>query len=67
MENDELGEKTVGVVSKVDCLPSGTDIIEKICMSRVNDIPLKEGFIVVRNRTPKEIEDNISRGELKMR
>jgi dynamin 1-like protein len=54
---DPDGERTVGVLTKVDIMDHGTDASE-ILNNRV--IPLRRGYIAVVNRSQKEIKDNRS-------
>lgn len=58
-EADPSGERTIGVVTKVDMLPSNSDIVQKIKMERATDVELAQGFIAVRNRNKEEVEDDI--------
>ena len=53
---DPAGERTIGVVTKVDCLPPGSDLLLKMRGERETDVKLKHGFVAVRNRTQAEIE-----------
>ena len=55
-DNDPGGARTIGVVTKVDGLPAGTDILEKIRMERVGDVRVEQGFIAVRNRLKEETD-----------
>lgn len=54
MDEDPDGLRTIGVVTKVDCLPNNSDIVQKIQMKRANDVKLNQGFIAVRNRLKDE-------------
>ena len=51
---DEDGNRTIGVVSKCDLVPSSSDIVQKIRMVRESDVQLSLGFIAVRNKGPEE-------------
>lgn len=53
---DPDGERTVGVLTKVDIMDHGTDCSE-ILSNRV--IPLRRGYIAVVNRSQKDIQDEI--------
>jgi hypothetical protein len=58
LQADPEGERTIGVVTKVDMVPrdlEDTDFLEKVRMERANDVKLKLGFIPVLNRSPKEV------------
>lgn len=54
--HDSEGARTIGVVTKVDCLPTNSDIIEKIRMEREGDVRVEQGFIAVRNRSKDEMD-----------
>lgn len=56
---DPSGERTIGVVTKVDCLPSNSDIVQKIRMERATDVELAQGFIAVRNRNKEEVAADV--------
>lgn len=57
---DPLGERTIGVVTKVDALVNAnSDIVEKIQMARATDVELAQGFIAIRNRTKAEVAENV--------
>jgi dynamin 1-like protein len=58
-EADPSGDRTIGVVTKVDCLPSNSDIVQKIKMERATDVELAQGFIAVRNRNKEEVAANV--------
>uniref|UniRef100_A0A7S0XCP8 Dynamin GTPase n=1 Tax=Chromulina nebulosa TaxID=96789 RepID=A0A7S0XCP8_9STRA len=53
---DPDGDRTIGVLTKVDIMDQGTD-----CMDILTNklIPLKRGYIAVVNRSQKDIQDNI--------
>jgi dynamin 1-like protein len=53
---DPDGERTIGVLTKVDIMDAGTDCAD-ILSNRV--IPLRKGYIAVVNRSQKDIQDNI--------
>ncbi len=52
-EVDPDGQRTIGVLTKVDLMDKGTDVID-ILAGRV--IPLKLGYVAVVNRGQKDIE-----------
>ncbi|CCH59471.1 hypothetical protein TBLA_0B06480 [Henningerozyma blattae CBS 6284] len=54
-EVDPEGTRTIGVLTKVDLMDEGTDVID-ILAGRV--IPLRYGYIPVINRGQKDIENN---------
>lgn len=56
-EVDPDGLRTVGVLSKLDIMDDGTDA-KAIFEGRL--LPLRKGYVGVRNRTQKEITDNTS-------
>jgi dynamin 1-like protein len=54
---DPEGERTIGVLTKVDIMDHGTD-----CCDILNNkvIPLRRGYIAVINRSQKDIAENLS-------
>lgn len=54
-EVDPEGSRTIGVLTKVDLMDDGTDVID-ILAGRV--IPLRFGYVPVINRGQKDIESN---------
>lgn len=54
-EVDPEGTRTIGVLTKVDLMDHGTDVID-ILAGRV--IPLRYGYVPVINRGQKDIENN---------
>ncbi len=54
---DPDGERTIGVLTKVDIMDHGTDCME-ILANRI--VPLRRGYIAVCNRSQKDIIDNKS-------
>jgi hypothetical protein len=58
-EYDPDGERTLGVVTKIDRVEQGTDIISKLKGEGKGHIKLKLGFVAVRNRTPQEVRDEM--------
>ena len=63
-EVDPEGQRTIGVVTKVDTVPADSDIVQKIRCERENDIHLKLGWIAVRCRTPTEVKDGVDATKL---
>jgi len=66
-EIDPHGERTIGVVTKVDNLPPGTDLLARMAGEGEGAITLKHGFFAVRNRTQAEIHDGLSLEEVASR
>jgi len=54
---DPEGNRTIGVITKIDIMDAGTDALD-ILNNRV--IPLKRGYIGVINRSQKDINDGVS-------
>jgi len=54
-ETDPEGTRTIGVLTKVDLMDQGTDVVD-ILAGRV--IPLKLGYVPVVNRGQRDIEAN---------
>ena len=52
---DPEGERTIGVLTKVDIMDSGTDASD-ILANKV--VPLRRGYIAVMNRSQKDIQDD---------
>jgi hypothetical protein len=57
MELDPKGDRTIGVLTKVDIMDRGTDC-KKILLNE--EIPLKRGYVAVKNRSQQDILDNIT-------
>lgn len=53
---DPEGQRTIGVLTKVDIMDQGTDCSE-ILANKV--VPLRRGYIAVVNRSQKDILDNV--------
>lgn len=53
---DPDGERTIGVLTKVDIMDHGTDCSD-ILSNRV--VPLRRGYIAVMNRSQKDIQDDV--------
>ncbi|CAN6674672.1 vacuolar protein sorting-associated protein 1 [Trichomonascus vanleenenianus] len=56
-EIDPEGSRTVGVLTKIDLMDQGTDVVD-ILSGRI--IPLKLGYVPVINRGQKDVESNKS-------
>lgn len=54
---DPEGERTIGVLTKVDIMDHGTDCSE-ILDNRA--IPLRRGYVAIINRSQKDISENLS-------
>lgn len=52
-ELDPLFERTMGVLTKVDCLEDGTDVVDILAGKIVS---LKHGFVPVANRSQRDID-----------
>jgi GTP-binding protein EngB required for normal cell division len=62
MELDPEGQRTIGVVTKIDNLPPGSDLVRSMSGA---DFPLKHGYYAVRNRTQLEINEEMQLDGLK--
>eukprot|EP01113_Clastostelium_recurvatum_P038279 TRINITY_DN5709_c0_g1_i1.p1 TRINITY_DN5709_c0_g1~~TRINITY_DN5709_c0_g1_i1.p1 ORF type:complete len:670 (-),score=121.19 TRINITY_DN5709_c0_g1_i1:8-2017(-) len=60
-EVDPNGLRTLGVVTKIDLATRG--IANRLQAKGERDLPLKMGYVAVRNRSQAEIEGNISHEE----
>ena len=56
-EIDPEGERTIGVVTKIDLMDEGTDAVELL---KGNVYHLKLGYFGVKNRSQKQISDRVS-------
>lgn len=56
MEIDPSGERTLGVLTKVDLMDQGTDA-SKILLNK--EIPLKYGYVAVKGRSQKETLEKV--------
>ena len=61
MELDPRGDRTIGVVTKIDNLPPGSEIVKHMSG---DSIYLRHGFFAVRNRTQKEINEGMGMDDL---
>ena len=59
-ELDKNGSRTLGVLTKLDIMDKGTDA-KKVLMNQ--EIPLKLGYIAVKNRSKQDLIDKISMAE----
>jgi len=60
MEQEGAMDRLVGVVTKVDCLPKGTDILAKMNAERPSDISLVHGYVAVRNLTLEDERSGVT-------
>ncbi len=56
-EVDYYGERTLGVLTKVDLMDEGTDCVN-ILLNKI--IPLKLGYIALKNRSKLDLMNNVS-------
>ena len=61
-EVDPQGERTIGVLTKIDLMDEGTNALELL---NGNIYPLKLGYYGVKCRSQKNIIDNMSIAEAK--
>ena len=54
---DYLGERTLGVLTKVDLMDKGTNC-QEILLNKL--IPLKYGYIAIKNRSKEDLINNVS-------
>ena len=59
-ELDKEGKRTLGVLTKLDIMDKGTDA-KKVLLNQ--EIPLKLGYIAVKNRSKQDLIDKISMEE----
>lgn len=59
-ELDPHGDRTIGVVTKADNLPPGSDLVARMAGEGEGAISLKHGFFAVRNRTQAEIDEELA-------
>ena len=55
-EEDPEGLRTIAVVTKIDNLPPGSDLVKHMSGE---ELSLQHGFFAVRNRTQKEVDDGM--------
>ncbi|CAM9592216.1 unnamed protein product, partial [Discosporangium mesarthrocarpum] len=63
-EVDPRGDRTIGVLTKLDLMDPGTDASDML-QNRV--IPLKKGFVAVINRGQKDIDEGVTIRQVKGR
>ena len=63
-ELDKKGMRTLGVLTKLDIMDKGTDA-KKVLLNQ--EIPLKLGYIAVKNRSKQDLIDKISMEEMQRR
>ena len=56
-QTDYLGERTLGILTKVDLMDKGTNC-KDILLNKI--IPLKHGYIAVKNRSKLDLINNVS-------
>jgi GTP-binding protein EngB required for normal cell division len=62
-EHDPEGKRTIGVMTKIDLMNTGTDVINYLQNDVPADLSLKYGYFAVKNRSHSEMEVmNISEG-----
>jgi hypothetical protein len=57
MDLDPSGNRTLGVLTKVDIMDSGTNIKAELTNEVV---PLKRGYVAVKNRSQQDIKNNVT-------
>lgn len=67
LEHDTEGHRTLGVITKADLVLPDSDIVKRIRMEREMDIKLHLGYVAVRCRTPKEVDEGLSFEDAKQR
>eukprot|EP01038_Epipyxis_sp_PR26KG_P014828 gene14828-19921_t len=55
---DPDGVRTIGVLSKVDIMDNGTDCTD--ILNNRGPIPLRKGYIAIKNRSQRDIQNNMS-------
>ena len=55
------GDRTIGVVTKIDNLPPGSEIVKHMSGA---SLPLRHGYFAVRNRSQKEINEGMGLDDL---
>ena len=53
---DPTGDRTLGVITKIDIMDRGTDASKMILN---HEIPLKLGYVGVKNRSPEDINNKV--------
>jgi replication fork clamp-binding protein CrfC len=54
---DETGERTIGVLTKVDLMDQGTDCLKTLMNT---EIPLKHGYVGIKGRSQASVVANMS-------
>ena len=63
-EIDESGERTIGILTKIDIMDQGTDV-RKFLLNE--EIPLKLGYVGIRNRSKQDRVNKLSLAEMKIK
>ena len=64
-EFDKRGERTIGVMTKVDLMNADTDVSCYVHGSIAKALQLKYGYFLVKNRSTKEVKQGVTvRAEL---
>lgn len=64
-KHDPEGNRTMGVVTKIDLVERGSDILARLQQSSSSNVKLKLGFIPVRNRTTEELNSGTSLADVR--
>ena len=57
-EYDPRGERTVGILTKIDLMNEGTDITHLLDNKVSKDLQLNYGYFGIRNRNKLELDNN---------
>jgi len=55
-EHDPKGERTIGVLTKIDLMDNGTDVTNYLVGEIPNDLYLKYGYFAIKNRSNRDME-----------
>lgn len=55
-EYDPKGERTIGVLTKIDLMDNGTDVTNYLVGEIPNDLYLKYGYFAIKNRSNRDME-----------